>query len=86
MLASPSLDGSSNYATAQDLEAERILDGMLRRGGDAVMEDIQEGVRAGLLGPFSIPAGQQQDGNGARARHSRDANIEVMIDPALRQA
>lgn len=82
MLASSSLDGSSNYATAQDLEAERILDGILWRGGDAVMEDIQEGVRAGLLGPSNIT----EDGNGARARHSRNANIEMMIDPALRQA
>ena len=44
MLASPSLEGSSNYATAQDLEAKRILDGMMRRGGDTVMENIQEGV------------------------------------------
>lgn len=40
----------------------------------------------GLLGPSNITEGQQQDGNGARARHGRDANIEMMIDPALRQA
>lgn len=83
ILARPSLDGSSNYATAQDLEAERILDSMRR--GDAVMEDIQEGVRAGL-GPSNITGGQQQDGNGARAWQGRDANFEMMIDPALRQA
>ena len=83
IFARPSLDGSSNYATAQDLEAERILDGMRR--GDAVMEDIQEGVQAGL-GPSNITGGQQQDGNGARARQCRDADIEMMIDPALQQA
>lgn len=83
ILARPGLDGSSNYATAQDLEAERILDDMRR--GDAVMEDIQEGVQAGL-GPSSITGGQRQDGNGARARQCRDADIEMMIDPALQQA
>ncbi len=59
---------------------------MLWRGWDAVMEDIQEGVRAGLLGPSNITEGQQQDGNGAKGRHGRDANIEMIIDPALRQA
>lgn len=44
MLASPSLEGSSNYATAQDLEAKRILDGIMRRDRDTVMENIQEEV------------------------------------------
>lgn len=79
MLANSSLNGSSNYVTAQDLEVERISNGILQYSGDAMMEDIHKGVRARLLGPFNIT----EDGNSARARHSRNANIEMMIDPAL---
>lgn len=81
-LARPGLDGSSNYATAQDLEAEKILDGMRR--ADAVMEDVREGVQAGL-GRSNITGREQQDKNGARVRQGHDADIEMMIDPALRQ-
>lgn len=81
-LARPGLDGSSNYVTAQDLEAEKILDNMRR--GDAVMENVREGVQAGL-GTFNIAGGKQQDKNGARVWQGRDADIEMMIDPALRQ-
>lgn len=79
----PGLDGSSNYATAQDLEAEKILDRMRR--GDAAMGDVREGVQAGL-DTFDIARGEQQDENGASVRQGRDADIEMMIDPALRQA
>lgn len=82
MLASSSLNGSSNYATAQDLEAKKILDGIFCCGGDAMMEDIYKRVRAGLLDPFNIT----EDRNGAKAWHSRNTNIEMMIDPTLQQA
>lgn len=79
----PGLDGSFNYTTTQDLEAEKVLDEMQRR--NAVMEDVREGVQTGL-GAFNIVRGEQQDMNGARVRQGRDADIEMMIDPVLRQA
>lgn len=82
VLARPGLNDSSTYATAEDLEAERILDSMRR--GDAVMKDAQKGVQVGL-GTFNIAGGEQEDGNGATVRHGSDADIEMMIDPDLRK-
>lgn len=84
IFARPGLDGSSHYVTAQDLEAEKILDNMRR--GDAVMEDVREGVHVqAALGTSNIAGGEQQNRNGARVWQGLDADIEMMIDPALRQ-